>query len=405
MRPIYCIALLAALAAPATAPAAADEPISDGVVRVGLLLDLSGPYAYLSGEPSLLAARMAVEDFGGKVLGRPIEVVHADHHNRADQAAAMAREWFDTGGVDALMDVTGGVPALAVAKVAARSNRIAVFNSAGVSRLTNEACTPVTLHWAFDSYALANVMGTQLVREGGDSWYFVTADWTFGHVLERDTSEVVRAAGGKIFGSSMHAMSGVDFSRHLERAQESGAKVIAIATIGKDFIEAMRAAAALGIGAQGAQRLAAIMGFDNDIQVLGLESTQGLYLTTAFYWDLNDSSRAWSKRFYERAKKMPNMGQAGVYSATMHYLKAVQAAGTDRTDAVMQKMREMPVEFFGKVGRVRQDGRMVHDMYLLQVKAPDKSKGPWDLLELRATVPGDKAFRPLAHSMCPLVSK
>ena len=405
MRPIYCIALLAALAAPATAPAAADEPISDGVVRVGVLLDLSGPYAYLSGEPSLLAARMAVEDFGGKVLGRPIEVVHADHHNRADQAAAMAREWFDTGGVDALMDVTGGVPALAVAKVAARSNRIAVFNSAGVSRLTNEACTPVTLHWAFDSYALANVMGTQLVREGGDSWYFVTADWTFGHVLERDTSEVVRAAGGKIFGSSMHAMSGVDFSRHLERAQESGAKVIAIATIGKDFIEAMRAAAALGIGAQGAQRLAAIMGFVNDIQVLGLESTQGLYLTTAFYWDLNDSSRAWSKRFYERAKKMPNMGQAGVYSATMHYLKAVQAAGTDRTDAVMQKMREMPVEFFGKVGRVRQDGRMVHDMYLLQVKAPDKSKGPWDLLELRATVPGDKAFRPLAHSMCPLVSK
>ena len=405
MRPIYCIALLAALAAPATAPAAADEPISDGVVRVGLLLDLSGPYAYLSGEPSLLAARMAVEDFGGKVLGRPIEVVHADHHNRADQAAAMAREWFDTGGVDALMDVTGGVPALAVAKVAARSNRIAVFNSAGVSRLTNEACTPVTLHWAFDSYALANVMGTQLVREGGDSWYFVTADWTFGHVLERDTSEVVRAAGGKIFGSSMHAMSGVDFSRHLERAQESGAKVIAIATIGKDFIEAMRAAAALGIGAQGAQRLAAIMGFVNDIQVLGLESTQGLYLTTAFYWDLNDSSRAWSKRFYERAKKMPNMGQAGVYSATMHYLKAVQAAGTDRTDAVMQKMREMPVEFFGKVGRVRQDGRMVHDMYLLQVKAPDKSKGPWDLLELRATVPGDKAFRPLAQSMCPLVSK
>jgi len=405
VRPIYCIALLAALAAPATAPAAADEPISDGVVRVGVLLDLSGPYAYLSGEPSLLAARMAVEDFGGKVLGRPIEVVHADHHNRADQAAAMAREWFDTGGVDALMDVTGGVPALAVAKVAARSNRIAVFNSAGVSRLTNEACTPVTLHWAFDSYALANVMGTQLVREGGDSWYFVTADWTFGHVLERDTSEVVRAAGGKIFGSSMHAMSGVDFSRHLERAQESGAKVIAIATIGKDFIEAMRAAAALGIGAQGAQRLAAIMGFVNDIQVLGLESTQGLYLTTAFYWDLNDSSRAWSKRFYERAKKMPNMGQAGVYSATMHYLKAVQAAGTDRTDAVMQKMREMPVEFFGKVGRVRQDGRMVHDMYLLQVKAPDKSKGPWDLLELRATVPGDKAFRPLAQSMCPLVSK
>jgi len=398
------LVLLAALAWPGFARAADEGPISAGVVRIGLLLDFSGPYAYLAGESTLTAARMAVEDFGGTVLGRPIEVLYADHHNNIEQASALAREWFDSG-VDAVMDVTGSGPALAVAKVAARANRIAVFNTVSSSRLTNEACTPVTLHWAFDGYALAHVTGGQLVRDGGDTWYFVTADWAFGHALERDTAEVVRAAGGRILGSSLHAMSGVDFTRHLERAQDSGATVIGLATVGKDFLDAMRAAAALGIGTRGRQRLAALLGYINDIHTLGLETTQGLYLTSAFYWDLNDSSRAWAGRFYERTKAMPNQGQAGVYTATLHYLKAVQAAGTDRTEAVMRKMRELPVEFFGKVGRVREDGRMVHDMYLLQVKSPAQSKGPWDLLDLRATIPGDKAFRPFSESLCPLVMK
>ena len=405
MRLILCLVLFAALASPGGGRAADEPPVSGGVVRVGLLIDLSGPYAYLAGEATLTAARMAVEDFGGRVLGQPIEVVHADHHNRAEEAAGLAREFFDKRGVDALMDVTGGGPAFAVAKVAVRSNRIAIFNTASPSRLTNEACTPVTVHWAFDGYALAHVTAEQLVRDGGDSWYFVTADWTFGHLLEKDTIEVVRARGGHILGSSMHAMQGVDFTRHLERAQDSGAKVIALVTVGKDFLAAMRAAAAMGIMTQGAHRLAAMMGYINDIQMLGLDTTQGLYLTSAFYWDLNDPSRAWSKRFYERTKVMPNMGQAGVYTATMHYLRAVEAAGSDRTEPVMRKMRELPVDFFGKKGLLRPDGRMVHDMYLLQVKAPAESKAEWDLFKLRATVPGDKAYRPLSQSMCPLIMK
>jgi branched-chain amino acid transport system substrate-binding protein len=404
VRLMLHLVLLAVLAWSGFASAADEGPVTAGVVRIGLLLDFSGPYAYLAGEPTLIAARMAVEDFGGTVLGRPVEVLYADHHNNIEQASSLAREWFNSG-VDAVMDVTGSAPALAVAKIAARANRIAVFNTVASSRLTNEACTPVTLHWAFDGYALAHVTGRQLVRDGGDSWYFVTADWGLGQALEKETAEVVRAAGGRVLGSSLHAMSGVDFNRHLERAQDSGAAVVALATVGRDFIEAMRAAVALGIGAPSRQRLAALLGYINDIHTLGLETTQGLYLTSAFYWDLNDSSRAWAGRFYERTKAMPNQGQAGVYTATLHYLKAVQAAGTDRTEAVMRKMRELPVEFFGKAGRVREDGRMVHDMYLLQVKSPAKSKGPWDVLELRATVSGDNAFRPLSESMCPLVMR
>ena len=395
---------LLALAASAAASAADQAGISDAVVRIGVLVDLAGPYAYLSGEPTVTAARMAVEDFGGKVLGRPIELVHADHRNRPDLAAAKAREWFDAGQVDALMDVTGGGPALAVAKVAARSQRIAVFNTAASSRLTNEACTPFTLHWAYDAYSLAHVVGGQVLRNGGDSWYFVTADWGMGHSLERETAEVVRGAGGRVLGSSMHGMGVTDFSGHMERAKLSGAKVVGLVTVGKDFLNAMRAAQALGIGAEGEQRLAAMLAYINDIHVLGLASTQGLYLASSFYWDLNEPSRTWSKRFLERTKQMPNMAQAGVYAATMHYLKAVQAAGSDRSDAVLQKMRELPVDFFGKTGRVRADGRVVHDMYLFRVKAPAQSKGAWDYLELRATVPGDEAFRPLAASTCPLVS-
>jgi branched-chain amino acid transport system substrate-binding protein len=405
VRLICGIALLASLGASSATLAADEKRISDGVVRIGVLVDLAGPYAYLSGEATVTAARMALEDFGGKVLGYPIELVHADHRNRPDLAAAQAREWFEAGRVDAQMDVTGGGPALAVAKVAARSRRIAVFNTVASSRLTNEACTPVTLHWAFDAYALAHVISAQMLRSGGDSWYFVTADWGLGHTLERETADMVRAAGGRVLGSSMHGMGITDFSGHMERAKLSGANVIGVVTVGKDFINAMHAAEALSIGPEGKQRLAAMLAYVNDIHILGLTSTQGLYLASSFYWDLNEPSRAWSKRFFERTKQMPNMAQAGVYTTTLHYLKAVQAAGTDATDAVLTKMREIPVAFFGKTGRVRADGRMVHDMYLFRVKAPAQSRGPWDYLELRATVPGDQAFRPLAASACPLVSR
>ena len=405
IRARICLALLGVLAFALPAPAAEVPSGSDESVRIGLLLDLSGPYAYLAGEATLVAARMAVEDFGGRVLGRTVEVLHADHRNRPDLAAALARNWFDAHQVQGIMDVTGGGPAFAVARVAARSRRIAVFNTVSASRLTNEACTSFTAHWAFDGFAIAHVLGEQMLRTGGDSWYFVTADWTFGHLLERETAELVRAAGGKVLGSSMHGMEVADFTSHLRRARDSGASVVALATVGRHFLNAMRAASALGIGGDGTQRLAALLGNINDVHLLGPASTQGLYLASAFYWDLNESSRSWSKRFYERTGQMPNQAQAGVYSATRHYLKAVEAAGTERSDAVMAKMRELPVEFFGKTGRLREDGRMVHDMYLFKVKRPEESSRPWDYFELVTTVPGEQSFRPIDRSTCPLVSR
>jgi branched-chain amino acid transport system substrate-binding protein len=381
------------------------QGVSDNVVRIGLIVDMSGPYAYLAGEDTVTAARMAVEDFGDKVLGYPIDILYADHQGKAEVAAQQARDWFAAGKVDALMDVTGSPSALAVAKVAQQQNRIVVFNSATTPRLTNEACTPVTVHWAFDSYALAHVTAQHLVKTGGDSWYFVTADYTGGYALQKDAADVVRFEGGSVLGLSMHPMNVTNFSSHLLRAQQSGAKVIGLATFGPDLINAIRAAQQLGITAQGKQRLAALLIYINDIHNLGLPATQGLYLTSAFYWDLNDHTRAFSKRFFNRQHKMPNMLQAGVYSSTMHYLKAVQAAGTDRTEDVMAKMRQMPVDFWGAEGHVREDGRMVHDMYLFEVKKPEESSGPWDYFKLRATIPAEDAFQPLQKSACPLLEK
>jgi len=398
--------LLAAALALAVPAHAQGDRISDGAVRIGLILDMSGLYSDITGEGSVTAARMAIEDFGGKVLRRPIELVYADHQNKADIAASKAREWFDTAKVDALMDVAASAPALAVVEVARQKNRIAVFNGPGSVRLTNEACSPVTVHWAYDTYALANVTGKAVVKNGGDTWFFLTADYAFGHSLEKDTAEVVRAEGGKVLGAARHPLNASDFSSFLVQAQASGAKVIGLANAGGDFIGAVRAASEFGITKGGKQRLAGLLVYINDIHSLGLKTTQGLLLTEAFYWDLNDDTRKWSRRFFERMRKMPNMSQAGVYSATLHYLKAVQATGTDESGAVMAKMREMPVnDFFARNGRIRPDGRMVHDMYLFEVKAPEASKSPWDYYELRGTVPADQAFQPLAKSACPLVKK
>jgi branched-chain amino acid transport system substrate-binding protein len=405
MKPPLLAALAAASLQAAVSFGAPADAVSDGVVRIGLLLDLSGRLAYFAGEGNAVAARMAVEDFGGQVLGRPIEVVTADHRNLPHVAAEQAREWFDTGKVDALMDVTSTAAALAVARIAREKHRIAIFNSPASARLTNEACTPVTVHWAYDSYAIAHVTGAEIVRDGGDTWYFVTADYNYGHALEKDATQVVRAAGGKVLGSTLHAIGSADFASHMLRARQSGAKVVALATAGPDFQAAMKAATALGIGADGKQRLAVLAGTLNDVHNLGLAVTQGLYLASAFYSDLGEESRAWSQRFFERRQEMPNMIQAGVYSATMHYLKAVQAAGTDDTDEVMKKMREMPVNFFGHRGRLREDGRMVHDMYLFEVKRPEDSAEAWDYLKLRATVPAEQAFRPLEQSACRLVKR
>lgn len=391
---------------PLSAVSQQKDAVSDGTVRIGLILDMSSLYADITGEGSVAAARMAIEDFGGKVLGKPIDLVYADHQNKADIAANKAREWFDKDKVDAIMDVAASATALAVVEVAKQKNRIAVFNGPGSTRLTNESCSPVTVHYTYDTFALANGTGKAVVKQGGDTWFFLTADYAFGHSLEKDTSDVVKADGGKVLGSARHPINASDMSSFLLQAQGSGAKIIGLANAGGDFISAIKTAAEFGVSKGGKQKLAGLLVYINDIHSLGLNVTQGLLLTEAFYWDLNDESRKWSRRFFERMKKMPNMSQAGVYSSTMHYLKAVKAAGTDETGAVMKKMRELPVnDFFAKNGRIREDGRMVHDMYLFEVKTPQESKSPWDYYKLRATIPADQAFQPLAKSTCALVKK
>ncbi|MEO9103101.1 MAG: ABC transporter substrate-binding protein [Burkholderiales bacterium] len=383
-----------------------DKPgISDDVVKIGLILDMSGLYADITGAGSVEAARMAIADFGGTVLGKPIEMVYIDHQNKADIAASKAREWFDSDKVDALMDVAASAPALAVALIAKEKNKIAVFNGPGSVRLTNEACTPVTIHYAYDTYSLANVTGRAVVQNGGDTWFFITADYAFGQSLEKDTSDVVKAEGGKVLGNVRHPISASDFSSYLLSAQASGAKIIGLANSGGDTINAIKTAREFGIGKDGKQSLAGLLVYINDIHSLGLAQTQGMYLTEGFYWDRDDASRKWSQRFFEKMNKMPNMSQAGVYSATLHYLNAVKAAGTDATDPVMKKMRETPInDMYAKNGRIREDGRMVHDMYLFQVKKPEDSKAPWDYYNVKSTVPGDKAFQPLSASTCSLVS-
>ena len=377
---------------------------SDNVVRIGLLLDMASLYADITGEGSVTAARMAVEDFGGKVHGVPIEVIFADHQNKADVAGAKAREWFDTQNVDMIGDVAASATALAALEVAKQKNKIIMFSGPATNRLTNENCTAVSVHYTYDTYALAAGTGRGVLKTGGDTWFFLTADYAFGHSLEKDVSDVVRAGGGKILGSVRHPLNTQDFSSFLLQAQNSKAKIIGLANAGGDTINAIKAANEFGITKT--QSLAGLLVFINDIHSLTLNTTQGMLLTEAYYWDLNDETRAWARRFFEKMKKMPNMVQAGLYSSVTHYLKAVQAAGTDDTAAVMAQMKKMPInDFFAKNGRIREDGRMVKEMYVFEVKKPSESKYPWDYYKLKATIPADEAFLPLAKSACPLVKK
>jgi len=402
---ILVVAALAAFAAGAQAQSkAAPGKYSDGVIRIGLLLDMASLYADITGEGSVTAARMAVEDFGGKVHGVPVEVIYADHQNKADIAGAKAREWFDTQKVDVIADVAASATALAALEVAKQKNRVIMFSGPATNRLTNENCTPVSVHYTYDTYALAAGTGRGVLKTGGDTWFFITADYAFGHSLEKDVSDVVRAGGGKILGSVRHPLNAQDFSSFLLQAQNSKAKIIGLANAGGDTINAIKAANEFGITKN--QSLAGLLVFINDIHSLTLNTTQGMLLTEAYYWDMNDETRAWARRFFERMKKMPNMVQAGLYSSVTHYLKAAQAAGTDDTAAVMAKMKSMPInDFFAKNGRIREDGRMVKEMYVFEVKKPSESKYPWDYYKLKATIPADDAFLPLAKSSCPLVKK
>jgi branched-chain amino acid transport system substrate-binding protein len=405
MMRLAAVATGAALLVVSAFAAQAQDKVSDGVVKIGMLEDMSSIYAEITGIGAVAAAKMAVDDFGGKVLGKPIEIVSADHQNKPDIASATAREWFDSQHVDALMDVAASATALAAIEVAKARSKIVVLNGPGATRITNEACSPVSIHYTFDNYAVSHGTGAAIVKEGYDTWFFVTADYAFGHDLEEVTAAVVRSGGGKVLGSVRIPINTLDFSSALIQAQSSKAKVIGLANAGADTINTIKQAAEFGI-VRGGQRLAGLLIFINDINSLGLEAAQGMLLTNAFYWDRNDESRAWAQRYFQRMGKMPNMAQAGIYSATTHYLKAIEAAGTDETQAVMEKMRSTPInDFFAKNGKIRDDGRMVHEMYLYEVKKPAESKGPWDYYKLVATIPAEMAFQPLSESKCPLVKK
>ena len=399
---LACAAALALTSLPASAQSG--DKISDGIVKIGMLIDMTGVYADIVGPGAVIAANMAITDFGGKVLGKPIELIVADHQNKADLTAAKAREWFDTQKVDMLADVAATAPALAALEVAKQKNKIVLFPSAASSRLSNENCSAVSVHWTYDTYALAAGTGRGVVKTGGDTWFFLTADYTFGTNLEKDTTEVVKAEGGRVLGAVRHPLNASDFSSFLLQAQASKAKVIGLANAGGDMINAIKAANEFGITKN--QKLAALLVFINDIHSLGLPVAQGMLLTEAFYWDSTDETRKWSRRFFEKHKRMPNMAQAGIYSGITHYLKAVQATGTDETTAVMAQMKATPVnDFMTKNGKIREDGRLIRDMYVYEVKKPSESNYPWDYYKLKATIPAEQAFIPLAKSVCPLLKK
>jgi branched-chain amino acid transport system substrate-binding protein len=383
--------------------AAAVAQVSDDVVKIGVLTDMTGAYSDLAGPGSIIAAQMAAEDFGGKVLGKPIVIVSADHQNKADVASSIARKWFDEEHVDAIADLVSSSTALAVMPVAAEKKRITLLSGPGSSAIERDKCTAYNVHYTYNTYSMAAGTGRAVVQRGGKSWFFITADYVFGKSLEADTSKVVIASGGKILGEVKAPFPTTDFSSYLLQAQSSGAKIIGLANAGADTINAIKQANEFGITPK--QSLAGLLVFLSDVHSLGLPTAKGMYLTTAFYWDRNEESRKWSKRFFERHKKMPTMVQAGVYSELMHYFRAIQAAGTDNSDKVMAKMRETPInDFFMKNGHIGVDGLNRHEMYLAQVKTPAESKYPWDYYKILKTIPAAEAFEPPDPS-CPQVKK
>ncbi|MGE5505063.1 MAG: ABC transporter substrate-binding protein [Actinomycetota bacterium] len=401
--------LLGAAAALALTAGAAQAQYSDNKIKIGVLTDLSGTYSDLAGQGTIVAAQMAVDDFGGKVNGIPVEIVSADHQNKADIASSIARKWYDTEGVDAIAELVTTAAAIAVREVSKEKGKIDLVSGAASTPLTNDKCSPTGFHWTYDTYALANGTANAVVKQGGDTWFFLTADYAFGQNLQAQTERVVKANGGKVLGAVKHPFPNADFSSFLLQAQASGAKIIGLANAGSDTINAIKQAKEFGI-TQGGQQLAGLLVFITDVHSLGLETAQGMLLTTGYYWDMDDETRAWSKRWSQKmgGGKMPSMVHAGTYSSVMHYLKALAAAKTDDGAKVADEMRKIPIKDasgFAKNGKLRADGRMVHDMYLAQVKKPAESKGPWDYYKILRTIPGDEAFQPLADSTCPLVKK
>ncbi|MDB5800790.1 MAG: transporter substrate-binding protein [Rhodocyclales bacterium] len=382
----------------------AQAQVSGTSVKIGFITDMSGLYADLDGPGGAEAIRMAIADFGGTVLGKKIELISADHQNKPDVAASVAREWIDQQGVDMVIGGTNSGAGIAMAKVAGEKKRPYFNIGAGSTRLTNEDCTPYTVHYAYDTAALANVTGSAVVKGGGKSWYFLTADYAFGQSLEQDTAAVVKASGGTVVGTVKHPLSASDFSSFMLQAQASKAQVLGLANAGGDLINSVKAAREFGVTKT--MKLAGLLVFITDVHSLGLQATQGMQLTDGWYWDSSPETRAWSKRFFEKMKKMPSMAQAADYSVTLTYLNAVKAAGTDDADKVMTQLKKAKInDVFAKNGYIRQDGRMIHEMYLLEVKKPEESKYPWDYYKVVAKVPGEQAFQSLEKSTCPFIKK
>jgi branched-chain amino acid transport system substrate-binding protein len=393
---LFCIGLFLNSVADAQSPS--------GVVRIGILNDQSGPYADFGGKTSVDAARMAVEEVGGKVLGKSIEIIIGDHQNKPDVASAIARRWFDVDGVSAVAELTNSAVALAVQQIAKEQGKITLFTGPATTRLTNEDCSPTGFHWAFDTYSQAAGTARAVVAEGGKSWFLLVADYAFGHQMANDLTKVVKTSGGTVVGEVRHPLNTSDFSSFLLRAQSSKAQIIGLASAGADTINSVKQAAEYRIAA-GGQKLAGLVVVISDIDALGLTTANGLVFTTAFYWDRDDASRVWSKRFIDRTGRMPGMVQAGTYSGVLHYLKAVEAAGTADGKVVADKIRELPVDDFFAKGRVREDGRMMHDMYLVEVKTPSESKAKWDYYKVLRRIPAEEAAQPLSESKCSLVKK
>jgi len=402
MKAVAAVGWRAGLLAIITTGTAFAQP-PEPALKIGLLTDFSSVYSHAGGIGDLEAAKMAIEDFGGLMFGKPIEFVSADALNKPDVAAAIASKWWDTEGVDMIVGFPTSATALAVMEMSKLHEKIMIVTSAASSDITGKFCAPDTAHWTYDTYGNAHTGGNAIVKRGGDSWFFITADYVFGQSVERDTSDVVKAAGGNVLGSVKHPLNAVDFSSLLVQAQASKAKVIGLANAGGDAVNAIKQAAEFNIPA-GGQTLAAMAISIADIHGLGLKLGQGLIVAAAYYWDLNAKTRAFGKRFLERGNRMPSMVNTGAYSATLHYLRAVNATGTRHAKTVMAKMREMPVrDAFTENGVLREDGRMMHSMYLFEVKTPEESQGPWDYYTLLADVPADQAFRPLKDGGCPLV--
>ncbi|MGF7212806.1 branched-chain amino acid transport system substrate-binding protein [Skermanella aerolata] len=398
--------LTAALAAGIALAGPAAAQISDDVVKVGVLNDRSGLYADLGGEGSVIAARMAVEDFGGTVLGKPIVITSADHQNKPDIGSTIARRWIDLEQVDAIADVPSSATALGVLSVTRQTNRMLLLSGPALSEFTGKQCAPTTIHWTYDSYSMANGTVRALIKQGGESWFFLTGDNAGSHSQERDAMAFVEKAGGKVMGAIRHPLNTLDFSSYLLQAQGSGAKIIGLANAGGDTVNSIKQAAEFGI-TQSGQRLAGLLMFISDVHAVGLKDAQGLVVTEAFYWDLNEKTRAWSRRFMEKhGGRAPTAAQAGVYGAVLHYLKAIDKSGTDDSLTVSKAMKELPVnDMFSDNFKIREDGRVVRDMYLLEVKSPEESKEPWDYYKVLARTPGDEAYRPMSEGGCPLVKQ